>query len=144
MTNKVIGYTTGVFDLFHVGHLNILSKAKENCDHLVVGVTTDELCEKHKGKKPYIPYSERFEIVSAIGIVDQVVAQDTMDKLIAWNIIKFNKMFVGDDWKGTKKWLYLEQEFNKVNVDIIYFSYTKKTSSTKIRNIIDAQLENSN
>src|SRR6056297_570332 len=100
-----IGYTTGVFDLFHIGHLNILRNAKLECDYLIVGVTTDELSMNEKKKKPIIPLVERMEIVQAIKYVDNVVPQTTYDKMEAWRNLGFNIMFVGDDWKGTDKWL---------------------------------------
>lgn len=128
----VIGYTTGVFDLFHVGHLNILRRAKEQCDYLIVGVTVDELVA-YKGKKAFIPYEERAAIVEAIRYVDKVVPQDSMDKMEAWEKFHFNKMFVGDDWRGTNIWNHWEEEFAKVGVEIVYFPYTKKTSSTLLR-----------
>lgn len=131
----VIGYTTGVFDLFHIGHLNILRKAKEQCDYLVVGVTVDELVA-YKGKKAFIPYEERAAIVEAIKYVDKVVPQSSMDKMKAWDKIHFNKIFVGDDWKGTDIWNKWENEFSKVGVEIVYFPYTTQTSSTKLRNAL--------
>ena len=130
-----IGYTTGVFDLFHIGHLNILRKAKEQCDYLVVGVTVDELVA-YKGKKAFIPYEERAAIVEAIKYVDKVVPQSSMDKMKAWDKIQFNKIFVGDDWKGTDIWNKWENEFSKVGVEIVYFPYTTQTSSTKLRNAL--------
>ena len=129
---SVIGYTTGVFDLFHVGHLNILKRAKEECDYLVVGVTVDELVA-YKGKKAFIPFEERCAIVEAIKYVDKVVPQTTMDKMEAWNNLHFHKMFVGDDWKGTDTWNHWEEEFAKVGVEIVYFPYTAKTSSSELR-----------
>ncbi|MFI3296189.1 MAG: adenylyltransferase/cytidyltransferase family protein [bacterium] len=131
----VIGYTTGVFDLFHIGHLNLLRKAKEQCDYLIVGVTVDELVA-YKNKKAVIPYEERVEIVRAIKYVDAVVPQINMNKLEAWNKYKFNKMFVGDDWKNTDKWNKLECEFETVGVKVVYFEYTKGTSSTLINNTL--------
>ena len=129
---SVIGYTTGVFDLFHVGHLNILKRAKEQCDYLVVGVTVDELVA-YKGKKAFIPFEERCAIVEAIKYVDKVVPQTSMDKMEAWNNLHFHKMFVGDDWKGTDTWNHWEEEFAKVGVEIVYFPYTAKTSSSELR-----------
>lgn len=132
-----IGYTTGVFDLFHVGHLNILRNARLECDYLIVGITTDELSEKEKGKKPIIPFSERMAIVESIKYVDMVVPQTSYDKFEAWNNIKFNIMFVGDDWKGTPKWIQLEKEFASLGVKIHYFPYTQHTSSTKLRAVLD-------
>jgi len=134
-TNNVIGYTTGVFDLFHVGHLRILQGAKSFCDKLIVGVTTDELVA-YKIKKAVIPFEERAEIVKSIKYVDAVVPQETMDKMDAWKKLKFDIMFVGDDWKGTDKWTQYEKEFNRVGVNIIYFPYTKGTSSTLINEVL--------
>lgn len=128
----VIGYTTGVFDLFHIGHLNILKRAKEQCDYLIVGVTVDELVA-YKGKKAFIPYDERAAIVGAIRYVDRVVPQDSMDKMAAWQKYHFQKMFVGDDWKGTDIWNRWETEFAKVGTEVVYFPYTKQTSSSQLR-----------
>ncbi|TFH69313.1 glycerol-3-phosphate cytidylyltransferase [Gammaproteobacteria bacterium LSUCC0057] len=133
---KKIGYTTGVFDMFHVGHLNIFRRAKLECDYLVVGVTTDELSIKTKNKKPIIPLNERIEIVNAIKFVDEVVTQEDYDKMKAWNTIKFDIMFVGDDWKKTEKWNNLEQKFSEVGVEIMYFPYTTNTSSTILRQVL--------
>ena len=134
---KKIGYTTGVFDLFHIGHLNILKRAKLECDHLIVGITTDELCLSAKGTKPFIPFQERMDIVEAIKFVDEVVPQTSYDKMEAWNNLKFDRMFVGDDWKGTKEWIQIEKDFAECNVEIIYFPYTTHTSSTILRDILD-------
>jgi len=131
------GYTTGVFDLFHVGHLRILERARENCDHLVVGVTTDELALQRKGRRPVIPFDERMAIVSAVRCVDQVVPQSSMDKMLAWRTYGFNKVFVGDDWRGTPAWAALELQFAQVGVEIVYFPYTAHTSSTLIRRILE-------
>lgn len=138
--DKIIGYTTGVFDLFHIGHLNILKNAKSMCYKLIVGVSTDDLVA-YKHKKAVIPFKERIEIVRSIKYVDEVVSQEDMNKFDAWEKLKFNVMFVGSDWKNTDKWNNYEKEFDKVNVKIIYFPYTKGTSSTilnetlkKIRN----------
>ncbi len=130
------GYTTGVFDLFHVGHLNILKKAKEKCQYLIVGVTTDELVS-YKGKTAIIPHNERMAIVESIRYVDKVITQDNMDKRSAWEKYKFDVMFVGSDWKGTDKWNTIEAEFKKIGVDVIYFPYTLHTSSTKLREVLD-------
>jgi glycerol-3-phosphate cytidylyltransferase len=134
---QIVGYTTGVFDLFHIGHLNILKKAKSECDYLIVGVTSDELCRTAKKKIPIINLAERMEIVDSIKYVDKVVPQMDYDKMVAWKELNFDKMFVGDDWKGTEKWNLLEVEFKKVGVEICYFPYTNTTSSTKIRKILD-------
>ncbi len=133
---KKIGYTTGVFDLFHVGHLNVLKRAKLECDYLIVGVTSDELCLAAKNRKPIIPFNERMEIVEHIKFVDEVVPQMNYDKKEAWNNLKFDKMFVGDDWKGTDKWNQIEQEFSEFGVEIFYFPYTTHTSSTVLRDVL--------
>lgn len=130
---KIIGYTTGVFDMFHIGHLNVLANAKKECDHLIVGVTTDELSASKKGKVPVIPYEERLQIISSIRFVDQAVAQSSYDKIEAYQSYKFDKMFVGDDWKGTDKWNDLEIKFKSLGVQIVYFPYTEGTSSTLLR-----------
>lgn len=127
------GYTTGVYDMFHIGHLNILKRSKEHCDYLIVGVTVDELCFRRKNKMPVVPFAERIEIVKNLRCVDEVVPQVSMDKYAAWEELQFNIMFVGDDWKGTPKWTALEEQFNKVGVSIHYFPYTANTSSTLLK-----------
>ena len=133
MKKYKIGYTTGVFDMFHVGHLNILRRAKEQCDYLIVGVSTDELVKEYKNKVPVVPFEERCEIVQAIDCVDKVVAQENRDKFWAWKKLGFDVMFVGDDWKGKPLFVEVEDEFKKVGVDVVYFPYTKDTSSTILR-----------
>jgi glycerol-3-phosphate cytidylyltransferase len=127
----IVGYTTGVYDLFHIGHLNLLRKAKEQCDYLIVGVSTDELVS-YKHKHAVIPFEERKQIVASVRYVDEVVTQENMDKKEAWNKYRFNVMFVGDDWKGSDKWGKIEEELNAVGVEVVYFPYTKGTSSTLI------------
>ncbi|RDI45720.1 adenylyltransferase/cytidyltransferase family protein [Falsibacillus pallidus] len=127
------GYTTGVFDLFHIGHLNILKKAKEHCDYLIVGVSTDELVMSYKNKKPVIPLEERIAIVGGIKYVDRVVQQTNRDKFSAWEQLRFDVMFVGDDWKGHQLFNEVERNFNHVGVDIVYFPYTKGVSSTLVK-----------
>ena len=139
----IIGYTTGVYDMFHIGHLNIIRSAKQQCDYLIVGVSTDELVQRDKGKTPVIPYSERAEIVKALKYVDQVVPQEDKNKYAAWEKYKFNKMFVGSDWEGTPAWLNYEKQFAPVGVEIVYLPHTDGISSTKltsvIKNILDEQ-----
>lgn len=127
----VIGYTTGVFDLFHVGHVRILRNAKSLCDRLIVGVTNDELVS-YKNKRSVISFEERLEIVQSCKYVDLAVEQTTMNKMDAYNRYGFNIMFVGDDWYQTEKWKEFDKQFNDVGVKIIYFPYTKSTSSTLI------------
>jgi glycerol-3-phosphate cytidylyltransferase len=128
-----IGYTAGVFDLFHVGHLNILKRAKEQCEYLVVGVSTDELVMEYKNQLPIIPYHERMEIVEGIKYVDMVVSQVNRDKFSAWEALQFDVMFVGDDWKGSPLFSEVEKKFNLVGVEIIYFPYTQGVSSTIVK-----------
>ena len=130
---KIIGYTTGVFDMFHIGHLNILRRAKEQCDHLIVGVSTDELCLSYKHKKPIIPFDERKAIIEAIRYVDEVVIQTDRDKFQAWQHYHFNRLFVGSDWKDTPFFVQLEKQFKEVGVEVVYLPYTKETNSTLLR-----------
>lgn len=133
----LIGYTSGVYDLFHIGHLNLLRNAKGMCDKLIVGVTTDELVS-YKNKKAVIPHSERMEIVRAIRYVDAVIPQENMDKFEMWKKLKFDVMFVGDDWFNTPKWQEIEKNFEKVGVRIVYFPYTKGTSSTLLNETLNS------
>ena len=127
----IIGYTTGVYDLFHIGHLNLLKSAKGLCDKLVVGVTVDELVQ-YKGKKAMIPFEDRIEIVRSCRYVDAAVPQYDMDKLTACKKLGATIMFVGDDWYGTEKWQQYEKEFAANGIRIVYFPYTKGISSTRI------------
>ena len=129
----VIGYTTGVYDMFHMGHLNILKRAKEQCDYLIVGVSTDELVQHDKNKTPIIPFEERCAIVEAIRYVDKVVPQTDKNKFAAWEKYHYNKMFVGSDWKGSPQWNRYEKQFAPVGVEIIYLDHTDGISSTILR-----------
>lgn len=131
------GYTTGVFDLFHVGHLRILKKARQLCDHLIVGVTSDELVFSRKGRWPVIQQHERMEILTGISCVSDVVPQNTMDKLSAFKQHKFDIMFVGDDWKHTPQWQTLERSLGPLGVEFVYFPYTLNVSSTKLNSILE-------
>ena len=133
---KIIGYTTGVYDMFHIGHLNILERAKAQCDYLIVGVSTDELVQRDKHKSPVIPFEERLRIVEAIRYVDEVVPQFDKNKFAAWEKYQFDKMFVGDDWKGTAVWNQFEEQFSQVGVEIVYLPHTDGISSTKLTQII--------
>lgn len=127
----IIGYTSGVYDLFHIGHLNLLKNAKGMCDKLIVGVTTDDLV-LYKGKHALIPFEDRMEIVRAIKYVDAVVPQEDMDKLSMCKKIGASILFVGDDWYGTEKWKQYDEELGNEGIKIVYFPYTKGVSSTKI------------
>lgn len=134
----IVGYTAGVFDLFHIGHLNLLKNAKAMCDVLIVGVTSDELVS-YKHKKAVINFQERMNIVQSIKYVDTVVGQYDMDKFAAWERLKFDIMFVGDDWHRTEKWQTYEKAFNEVGVKIIYLPYTRGISSTIINKILEQE-----
>lgn len=133
---KIIGYTTGVFDLFHIGHLNILKEAKRNCDYLIVGVTTDEEVKRIKNIRPFIPYEERKEIVKSISFVDEVVMEDDNDKIKAWKELNYHKLFKGSDWQNSSDFKYYESFFKEKNVEIEFFPYTDGTSSTQLRKIL--------
>ena len=134
MSNKKykIGYTTGVFDMFHIGHLNILKRAKEQCEYLIVGVSTDEVVQIYKHKTPIIPFEQRMAIVEAIKYVDKVVPQITMDKMEAWKNIKFNVMFHGNDWQNSALYDDYVKKFAEVGVDVVFLPHTDGISSTDI------------
>ncbi len=132
-----VGYTTGVFDLFHIGHLNVLRKAKALCKHLIVGVSTDELVQQYKNKTPVIPFEERIEIVKGIRYVDEVVAQTNRDKMAAYAEIKFDVMVVGDDWKGSELFTQVEKELNVLGSGVEYLPYTSHTSSTQLKVVLN-------
>ena len=137
----VIGYTTGVYDMFHIGHLNILKRAKAECDFLIVGVSTDELVEKEKNKKPIIAFQERVEIIKELRCVDMVVPQCSKNKMQAWEEYHFNKMFVGSDWQGTPQWQQYEKEFLPLGVKIVYLPHTDGISSTILTEVLKKHLE---
>ncbi len=134
----VTGYTTGVFDLFHIGHLNLLKNARGLCDKLIVGVTTDELVS-YKNKKSVIPFEERIEIVRNIKYVDAVIPQENMNKLEACKKLKCDVIFVGDDWYDTTKWKDIEKDLHEIGVKVIFFPYTKGVSSTLINEILKGE-----
>jgi len=125
-----VGYTTGVFDMFHIGHLNILKRAKEQCDYLIVGVSTDEVVESYKNKKPIIPFEERVAIVESIKYVDKVVPQLTMNKVEAWKQLKFDVLFHGSDWQNSEMYNKLEKELNALGCDVVFLPHTEGISST--------------
>ena len=127
-----IGYTQGVFDLFHVGHLNLLKKAKEQCDFLIVGVNSDELVKTYKHKTPVIPGDQRRQIVEALKVVDQCILVDTLDKEIIWKEHPFDAVFIGDDWKGSERWTKTEETMKRYDVDVIYLPRTKEICSTDL------------
>lgn len=133
---KIVGYTTGVYDMFHIGHLNVIRHAKEQCDYLIVGVSTDELVRHEKNKTPVIPYEERASIVEALKYVDQVVPQTDKNKYEAWEKYHFDKMFVGSDWQGTPQWEKYEKQFAPIGVEIVYLQHTDGISSTQLTEVI--------
>lgn len=133
-----IGYAPGAYDLFHVGHLNLLRHAKSQCDFLIAGVVSDEMLELAKGRRPVIPLEERLAIVSHISYVDRAVAEVVPDKLDTWESVRFNVLFKGDDWRGTAKGEKLERDFAAVGVEVVYFPYTMHTSSTMLRRVLAA------
>jgi glycerol-3-phosphate cytidylyltransferase len=137
--SAVIGYAPGAYDLFHVGHLNVLRRARELCDVLVAGVVADDVCELTKGVRPFVPLEERLDIVGSIAIVDAVHAENTADKLDAWQQVRFHRIFKGDDWRGTAKGRALERRLGAVGVEVVYFPYTMHTSSTMLRRAVQTR-----
>lgn len=123
MKKYEVGYTTGVFDMFHIGHLNLLRNAKEQCEKLIVGVSTDELVKVYKNKQPIIPFNERIEIVKSIRYIDEVVSQTSMDKMEAWKRLHFDVLFHGTDWKNTNMYNRIVEEFKDINVDVVFTTY---------------------
>ena len=134
--NQIVGYTTGVFDLFHIGHLNILRRAKERCDYLIVGVSTDENVMSYKHSKPTVRYEERVSIISAVRYVDQVVPQYNMDKMEAWNRFHFDELYHGDDWKGSQMYNEIEKKLRTVGCRTVFLSHTEGVSSSLLRDSI--------
>lgn len=137
-----IGYTTGVYDMFHIGHLNILKRAKEQCEYLIVGVSTDELVEQYKHKHPVISHDDRMEIVKAIRYVDEVVPQVSMDKVAAWEKIRFDVLFHGDDWKGSNIYNETEEKLKTLGVETVFLPHTDGISSTQLVEILRVKREN--
>ena len=136
MAKYKVGYTTGVFDMFHIGHLNLLKHAKEQCDYLIVGVSTDEVVQSYKHKTPIIPFQERIEIVSSLRCVDKAVPQTSMNKMDAWNQLHFNVLFHGSDWKGSEMYNYMIKEFSAIGVDVVFLPHTEGVSSTMLSEVL--------
>ncbi len=132
-----VGYTTGVFDMFHIGHLNILKRAKAMCDYLIVGVSTDEVVQEYKHKKPVIPFEDRLAIVEAIKYVDKAIPQTTMDKMVAYKELHFDALFHGSDWKDSTMYDEIEKSFSAIGVDVVFLPHTDGISSTLIRDKSD-------
>ncbi len=130
---KVIGFTEGTFDMFHIGHLNLLKNAKKECDYLIVGVNSDELVKEYKNKDVVVPFEERVEIVKAIKYVDEVMKTDSLDKKLSWEKRHYDVLFIGSDWQGSERWNQTEKEMAEYGVKVHYLPYTKETSSTLLR-----------
>lgn len=141
LEDGTVGYVPGGFDMFHVGHLNILKAARERCDRLIVGVATDEALLEMKGRLPIVPQRERMAIVASVGIVDDVVTDVAQDKRIAWQNHPFTVLFKGDDWQGTAKGARLELEMAEVGARVVYLPYTASTSSTMLRQMLNARVK---
>ena len=134
-----IGYTTGIFDVFHVGHLNIIRKSKLHCDKLIVGVSTPKVV-KEKNKITLNSFRDRKKIINSLIYVDKTIAQTSIDKIKEYKKVKFDILFVGDDWKNTPQWNRYEKELKKYNVEVKYFKYTANISSTKLRKFVNNYL----
>ena len=129
----IIGYTQGTYDMFHIGHLNLIRNAKKQCDYLIVGVNTDELVKSYKDKSAIVPIEERMDIISSIRYVDKVVECNTLDKVEMQKRLHFDKIFIGDDWKGNERWAKTEKEMAELGAEVVYLPHTDGTSSTILR-----------
>ncbi|AWZ08106.1 MULTISPECIES: adenylyltransferase/cytidyltransferase family protein [unclassified Streptomyces] len=138
--SRVVGYASGVFDLFHIGHVNLLRHARGQCDHLVAGVLTDEAAG-HKGHAPVVPLHERLEIVSSVKFVDEAVVDTTLEKMEAWRQVGFHRLFKGEDWKGTLRGAQWERDFAEVGVEVVYLPYTMHVSSTTLRKLLQVLVD---
>lgn len=141
MKKYKIGYTQGVYDMFHIGHLNLINNAKKMCEYLIVGINSDKLVEEYKYKTPIINQENRREIVANIKAVDKAVIAHTLDKIQQWKRIGFDVIFIGSDWKGNPRWEHTEKELKKLNVDVIYLPHTEGISSTNLRKSVREKLE---
>ena len=141
MTEGRVGYAPGVYDLFHVGHLNMLRNATRFCDYLIAGVVSDEMAQRNKGNRPVVPLEERLEIVGSIRYVDRAVAEDVPHKLEMWERLHFDVIIKGDDWQGTDRGDKLEADFAAKGVDVAYVPYTQRTSSTMLRRLLERELD---
>ncbi len=133
MNKFKIGYTQGVYDMFHIGHLNLINHAKEQCDYLIVGVNTDALVWEYKHKHPVVNEQNRMEIVRNIKAVDQCLLVNTLDKTVIWQELHFDCIFIGDDWKGNARWEETEKALAEYGADVMYLPYTQGVSSTFLR-----------
>ncbi len=136
-----VGYTQGVYDMFHIGHLNLLNHAREYCEHLIVGVNADELVEQYKQKRPVIGQDDRRTIVANIKAVDECIIADTLDKTEMWKRLHFDAIFIGDDWKGNPRWEQTKADLAKLGVDVVFLPHTRGISSTGLRGVNDRKVE---
>lgn len=137
MKKYKVGYTQGVYDMFHIGHLNLLNNARDLCEHLIVGVNSDELVTQYKHKLPVIPEEERRLIVANIKAVDACEIVDTLDKVENYKRFHYNAVFIGDDWKGNARWTQTEKDLAPYGVDVVYLPHTKGVCSTELRKVED-------
>lgn len=133
MKEYKVGYTQGVFDMFHIGHLNLINNAKKRCDYLIVGVNSDHLVEDYKNRSPVIKENDRAEIVRNLKAVDKCIIVNTLDKMAIYEKIRFDAVFIGSDWKGNERWIQTENDLAQVNADVVYLDYTPNVSSTCLR-----------
>ena len=141
MNARRIGYVPGVFDLFHIGHLNVLKNSRQFCDHLIAGVVSDDVAKRNKGMQPIVPLEERLAIVAGIRYVDEAVVEDVPHKLEMWERLRFDVIIKGDDWKGTDRGDKLEQDFAAVDVEVAYVPYTTETSSSLLRAVLQLHVD---
>jgi len=132
-----VGYVPGVYDMFHIGHLNILRNASRQCDHLIAGVVSDEIALRAKGRPPVVPLAERLEIVRSVRYVDEAVAETERDKVEVWRRVGFDMIIKGDDWRGTAKGEQLERDMASIGVEVVYLPYTAYTSSSLLRSVLN-------
>ena len=135
MKEYKVGYTQGVFDMFHIGHLNLINNAKKQCDYLIVGVNSDHLVEDYKNRSPVIKENDRAEIVRNLKAVDECIIVNTLDKMAIYEKIRFDAVFIGSDWKGNERWIQTEHDLARVNADVVYLDYTLNVSSTCLREL---------
>lgn len=133
MSKKAIGFTAGTFDMFHIGHLNLIRNARARCDYLIVGVNSDRLVQEYKGKNAIVPLEERMEIIRALRFADEVIRVDSLDKKISWKQKHYNILFIGDDWKGNARWEATAMEMKQYGVETIFLPHTEGTNSTMLR-----------
>lgn len=144
MAKYKIGYTQGTYDMFHIGHLNLLRQAKEQCERLIVGINSDKLVEEYKNKTPVVNEHDRMEIIKELRCVDDVLLCDTLKKTTMWNKIHFNAIFIGNDWKGNARWAQTERDLAPLGADVVYLKHTDGISSSLLRTKEDQKIVEDN